>query len=116
VVPNPFYQIYEGAALLAGAEPQYLNTLPSHNFERLTDFGGYPVWLPDSRQLMFVSGGHDFYILDTLSKNVRKVFSVPRDIIGPPQLTRDGRQAYFSRRVTDGDIWLLTLHASKPAR
>ena len=27
-MPNPFYQIYEGAALLAGATPQYLHTLP----------------------------------------------------------------------------------------
>lgn len=27
VCPNPFYQIYEGAALLAGATPCYLNTL-----------------------------------------------------------------------------------------
>ena len=27
VMPNPFYQIYEGAALLAGAEPYYLNTV-----------------------------------------------------------------------------------------
>src|SRR5690606_2400604 len=25
VMPNPFYQIYEGAALLAGARPRYLN-------------------------------------------------------------------------------------------
>jgi N-succinyldiaminopimelate aminotransferase len=25
VMPNPFYQIYEGAALLAGARPEYLN-------------------------------------------------------------------------------------------
>ena len=25
LMPNPFYQIYEGAALLAGAEPVYLN-------------------------------------------------------------------------------------------
>ena len=28
VCPNPFYQIYEGAALLAGATPHYLNSLP----------------------------------------------------------------------------------------
>ncbi|HZW26397.1 MAG TPA: succinyldiaminopimelate transaminase [Gallionella sp.] len=28
VSPNPFYQIYEGAALLAGATPHFLNTLP----------------------------------------------------------------------------------------
>ncbi|HEV7799518.1 MAG TPA: aminotransferase class I/II-fold pyridoxal phosphate-dependent enzyme, partial [Burkholderiales bacterium] len=27
VCPNPFYQIYEGAALLAGARPMYLNNL-----------------------------------------------------------------------------------------
>lgn len=26
LMPNPFYQIYEGAALLAGAEPYFLNT------------------------------------------------------------------------------------------
>ncbi|MDO9272240.1 MAG: succinyldiaminopimelate transaminase [Rugosibacter sp.] len=32
VCPNPFYQIYEGAALLAGAEPIYLNTLPENDF------------------------------------------------------------------------------------
>ena len=28
VMPNPFYQIYEGAALLAGAQPEFLNHLP----------------------------------------------------------------------------------------
>ncbi len=32
VCPNPFYQIYEGAALLAGAHPVYLNSLPEHGF------------------------------------------------------------------------------------
>ena len=32
VCPNPFYQIYEGAALLAGAEPVFLNTLPEGGF------------------------------------------------------------------------------------
>jgi len=32
VCPNPFYQIYEGAALLAGARPFFLNTLQQDNF------------------------------------------------------------------------------------
>jgi len=40
VCPNPFYQIYEGAALLAGASPHFLNTLPEDdyalNFEQLS--------------------------------------------------------------------------------
>ncbi len=30
VCPNPFYQSYEGAAFLAGAEPAFLNTLPEN--------------------------------------------------------------------------------------
>jgi hypothetical protein len=64
--------------------------------------------------VMFVSGGRDFYVVDTRTRKVEKVFSVERDVIGPPQLTRDGRAAYFSRRVTEGDIWLLTLSPSKP--
>ena len=32
VSPNPFYQIYEGAAYLAGAEPRFLNNLPDNDF------------------------------------------------------------------------------------
>jgi len=36
IMPNPFYQIYEGAALLAGAEPYYLNTPASSGY--LPDF------------------------------------------------------------------------------
>ncbi len=44
IMPNPFYQIYEGAALLAGAEPWYLNTTAENNF--LPDFSTVPdaVW------------------------------------------------------------------------
>ena len=30
--PNPFYQIYEGAALLAGATPHFANSDPARNF------------------------------------------------------------------------------------
>ena len=36
IMPNPFYQIYEGAAFLAGAEPFYLNTTAENNY--LPDF------------------------------------------------------------------------------
>lgn len=44
LVPNPFYQIYEGAALLAGAEPYFLNTTRETGY--LPDFDSVPesVW------------------------------------------------------------------------
>ena len=32
ICPNPFYQIYEGATLLAGAQPYFINTVASDNF------------------------------------------------------------------------------------
>ncbi len=84
-------------------------SLESRQYERLTDFGEWPVWLPDSRRVLFVADKRNFYVVDSSSKKVRKVFFVSRDIIGPPQLTRDGKTAYFSRRVTESDIWLVTL-------
>ncbi|HZY42687.1 MAG TPA: succinyldiaminopimelate transaminase [Anaerolineae bacterium] len=52
VVPNPFYQIYEGAALLAGAAPQYLNTLPADNFA--LDFEQLPDAVWRRTQLIYV--------------------------------------------------------------
>ena len=32
ICPNPFYQIYEGAALLGGATPVFLNSMPAHRY------------------------------------------------------------------------------------
>ena len=32
LMPNPFYQIYEGAALLAGAEPRFLNCTAANDY------------------------------------------------------------------------------------
>jgi N-succinyldiaminopimelate aminotransferase len=52
VAPNPFYQIYEGAALLAGAEPQFLNILPHNRFA--IDFGQLPESVWSRAQLVYV--------------------------------------------------------------
>jgi len=42
--PNPFYQIYEGAAFLAGAEPYFLNTTPENNYQPALDQVPAEVW------------------------------------------------------------------------
>ncbi|RLJ64693.1 succinyldiaminopimelate transaminase [Sulfurisoma sediminicola] len=52
ICPNPFYQIYEGAALLAGATPLFLNTLPAHGFTM--DFGAVPAPTFARTQLVYV--------------------------------------------------------------
>lgn len=52
VCPNPFYQIYEGAALLAGATPHFLNTLPDNNFA--LDYAQLPDDIWSRTQLVYV--------------------------------------------------------------
>ena len=44
ILPNPFYKIYEGAAIMAGAEPYYVNSLEREGFK--PDFESIPerVW------------------------------------------------------------------------
>jgi N-succinyldiaminopimelate aminotransferase len=50
--PNPFYQIYEGAALLGGATPVFVNSDPARNFAPAFDRIADDVW--QKVQLLFV--------------------------------------------------------------
>ena len=52
ISPNPFYQIYEGAAFLAGAEPYFLNTLPENDFAM--DFDSVPEAVLQRTQLVYL--------------------------------------------------------------
>ncbi|RMX08618.1 succinyldiaminopimelate transaminase [Corticibacter populi] len=52
VCPNPFYQIYEGAALLAGATPHYANSDPARNFA--VDWDAIPEDVWQRAELVFV--------------------------------------------------------------
>jgi N-succinyldiaminopimelate aminotransferase len=52
VCPNPFYQIYEGAALLAGAQTYYAPSDPALNFNVNWDSVPADVWA--KTQLLFV--------------------------------------------------------------
>ena len=51
-MPNPFYQIYEGAALLAGAEPMYLACTEENGF--LPDLEAVPVAAWERCQLLYL--------------------------------------------------------------
>ncbi|MBU6377854.1 MAG: succinyldiaminopimelate transaminase [Gammaproteobacteria bacterium] len=51
-MPNPFYQIYEGAALLAGAEPFFIDTPAANGF--LPDLESVPADVWDRVQLLYL--------------------------------------------------------------
>jgi N-succinyldiaminopimelate aminotransferase len=52
VCPNPFYQIYEGAALLAGAQTAFVNSDPARNFAADWDSVSDETWA--RTQLLYV--------------------------------------------------------------
>ena len=57
VSPNPFYQIYEGAAFLAGATPYFLNTLPDDDFRLPLNTVPEEVWA-DTHVIFVCSPGN----------------------------------------------------------
>lgn len=52
ISPNPFYQIYEGAAFLAGAEPYFINTTPDNDY--VMDLTQVPTAILQRTQLVYV--------------------------------------------------------------
>jgi N-succinyldiaminopimelate aminotransferase len=102
LMPNPFYQIYEGAALLAGAEPVYLNCDRAHGY--LPDLDSVDGALWERCQLLFLcSPGNptgavmsDTYLRHALALSARHGFVIasdecyseiyPEELLPPPGL------------------------------
>jgi Tol biopolymer transport system component len=95
---------------LAGASRGILvYSLESQQYEKLTDFGANPVWLSDSRRLLF-KHQDKLYLIDSQSKKFHEVLSVaPHEFGIGVTLPRDDRLIYFSLLTTEADIWLMTL-------
>jgi len=81
----------------------------NRTYDKLTDFGEWPTWLPDSRRVLFGDGGRNFWIVDCQTKKAKPIYSGGHDVLGPPHLTLDGRAIFYTRRITEADIWLMTL-------
>ena len=86
--------------------------LESKTYDWLTDFGDWPVWLNDNRQLLFVSQG-TIYLFDTATRKYQQIFEVTdQDVdIGAAALSRDNRTLYFTYVAAEADIWLMNLAA-----
>lgn len=83
-------------------------SLESERVERLTDFGARPVWLGDSRRLLFPDQGK-IYLIDSQSRKIREILSLVPHGVDTPALSRDDRLMYFSVVMREADIWLATL-------
>jgi Tol biopolymer transport system component len=87
----------------------FVYSFESQQYEKLTDFGLMPVWLSDSRRILFQDRGR-LYLVDSQSKKVREALSVAPHYFGyGATLSHDDRVIYFSLVTTEADIWLMTL-------
>ena len=83
-----------------------LYSLASRTFRKLTGHGADPVWLSDSRRILFLDGGK-IHLLDSASGSTRELVSVM-----PEQVARrgfavspDDRDICFSVSITEADVW-----------
>jgi hypothetical protein len=74
----------------------------------LADVDAYPVWLSDSRRLIFQEEGKA-YIADIVTKRVQPFFDEGQDRVRSIGIARDDSLIYFSVYQSESDIWLLDL-------
>ncbi len=97
-----------------GDEPGgiWLYEIATHRYEKLTDTGSYPSWLPDGRHLLFTrQSGHAILMVDRVT---REVHPIPVDLRGEfdgfsMTTSRDGHTIYIAERELEADLWMLDL-------
>lgn len=92
----------------------FLYSFETKKYIRLSEFPGErnwqfgsPVWLHDSRRLMF--GFHNSLLLvDSKSRKSKTITTFPRNAdVSWFRVSHDDRTIYYQRATTEGDIWLM---------
>jgi Tol biopolymer transport system component/serine/threonine protein kinase len=79
-------------------------------FKRITKHGSDPVWLSDSRRMLFHSGG-GIHVVDSATGAEKEVLSIAPEEVARRgfALSPDDRNIYFSVSITDSDVWMVEL-------
>ena len=80
----------------------------TNRHERLSDAKRFATWLADSRRIIFADNDKAF-IVDTVTKKTRELFSHPSYNIRGIGLSRDNRTLYYTLQTSESDIWMMSL-------
>ena len=84
-----------------------IHSLQDRTYQRLTDAGSFPIWLSDSRRLLF-SHGDKILMADTKSGRAHEILSAtPPIVLG---VSKNDRLIYFSTISVETDIWMSNLN------
>jgi eukaryotic-like serine/threonine-protein kinase len=77
-------------------------------YRKLTDVGSDPVWLSDSRRLLFHHKG-GVHLIDAETGRQKEVLSISPDQVARRgfSVSEDDRYIYFGVSTTEADVWLL---------
>ncbi len=85
-----------------------VHELGSGRIRWITSTGEWPVWLRDSRRLLF-SDRNSLYIIDSDSGERHEVLALPQTSLGSVGLSNDNGTIYFTLRTVEADLWLMTM-------
>ena len=85
-----------------------IHEVGSDRIDWLTDFGEWPVWLSDSRRLLFSDQGK-LFLIDSTTRKYREVLALPQRTLGSVGLSRDDRHLYYTVMAAEADVWLMAL-------
>ena len=98
----------DGQKLAGFGSGIFMFSFEKGQYEKLTNFGQRPVWLSDSRHLLFCSLGR-LYLLDSLGGEPREILSVDPLEFQSFALSQDRRRLYVSVQSHEADIWMARL-------
>ena len=83
-------------------------TFETNSFERVTNFGSRPLWLRDSRRLLFRDAGK-LFLVDSETKKTQQISLNSPLPVAEYGLTADNRMIYYTLAATEADIWMINL-------
>ena len=90
----------------AGGSGIVVYSLDTRAMDKISPFGDAPQWLPDGRRMVFV-WRNKLYLEDVATRKTSELLSFERDQLALGSVSRDGRWLYFSRTISEGDLWSL---------
>jgi hypothetical protein len=75
---------------------------------KILDFGLGVKWLSDNERVL-VSTSDAIHLFNLRTKRTRELMKVALDSFATFDIARDDRMIYYSQRISEADVWLITL-------
>ena len=75
-------------------------------YEKMTEFGSYPIWLNDNRHFIY-DYKNTIFVFDTQTKKQNEIYKPESYEIQHANISRDNRLIYFRYLQVDADVWML---------